>query len=363
MSEPAPVISGVPQGSVLGPLIFLILIGDIDKNITNSSVRSFADDTRLIRSIKNIEDTEALQEDLTTVYNWASVNNMKFNDIKFELLRYGTNNNIKQSTSYTSSNDNEIPEKQKVRDLGVVMTNDGKFKTHINETIQNAKKISSWILRTFKSCSPTPMLTLWKSLVLPKLEYCSQLWSPWQKDIQNLEIVQWSFIRKINDHHLKTYWDRLKNYKIYSLERRRERYQIIYIWKILEHLVPNINESDGIKPIFFPRLGRLCFIKSKSSTAPVSLQNMRHHFLATHGAILFNSIPKNLRNMSNCPVTTFKRQLDRYLSIIPDEPDIHGYTACKNATSNSIAKLSSTVRDFQLEEGRSGLQADISLFT
>ena len=80
-------------------------------------------------------------------------------------------------------------------------------------------------------------------------------------------------------------------------------------------------------------------------------------------AILFNSIPKNLRNMSNCPVTTFKRQLDRYLSIIPDEPDIHGYTACKNATSNSIAKLSSTVRDFQLEEGRSGLQADISLFT
>ena len=68
-------------------MIFLILIGDIDKNITNSSVRSFADDTRLIRSIKNIEDTEALQEDLATVYNWASVNNMKFNDIKFELLK------------------------------------------------------------------------------------------------------------------------------------------------------------------------------------------------------------------------------------------------------------------------------------
>ena len=90
---------------------------------------------------------------------------------------------------------------------------------------------------------------------------------------------------------------------------------------------------------------------------------MCHHFLATHGAILFNSIPKNLRNMSNCPVTTFKRQLDRYLSIIPDEPDIRSYTTCKNATSNSLAKLCSTVRDFQLEEGRSGLQADISLFT
>ena len=85
LSEPAPVISGVPQGSVLGPLIFLILIGDIDNDISNSSVRSFADDTRLIKSVISIEDTEALQEDLTTVYNWANVNNMKFNDIKFEL--------------------------------------------------------------------------------------------------------------------------------------------------------------------------------------------------------------------------------------------------------------------------------------
>ena len=89
LSEPAPVISGVPQGSVLGPLIFLILIGDIDNDISNSSVRSFADDTRLIKSVISIEDTEALQEDWTTVYNWANVNNMKFNDIKFKLLRYG----------------------------------------------------------------------------------------------------------------------------------------------------------------------------------------------------------------------------------------------------------------------------------
>ena len=243
------------------------------------------------------------------------------------------------------------------------MTNDGKFKTHINEIIHSAKQISSWILRTFKSRLPVPMLTLWKSLVLPKLEYCSQLGNPWQAgDIQNLEMVQWTFIRKIKDLQHKTYWERLKRYKIYSLERRRERYQIIYVWKILENLVPNINESDGIKPVFLPRLGRLCFIKSKVSTAPASLQNMRHNFLATHGAILFNSIPKDLRNLSNCSVTSFKKQLDRYLSQLPDEPVIRGYTACNNV-SNSIAKLSSTVKDFQVIKGRSGLQADIPLFT
>ena len=115
---------------------------------------------------------------------------MEFNDIKFELLRYGPNEQLKQSTNYKTSNNTTIQRKEMVRDLGVIMTADCKFKVHINEVITNARKLSSWILRTFKSRLPTPMITLWKSLVLPKIEYCSQLWSPWQKgDIQNMETI------------------------------------------------------------------------------------------------------------------------------------------------------------------------------
>ena len=191
------------------------------------------------------------------------------------------------------------------------------FKKHINEVIETAKKLTSWVLRTFHSRSSLTMITLWKSLVLPKIEYCSQLWNPWQSgDIQNLEMLQYNFIRKIKNHQHQSYWERLKNLKLYSLERRREWYQIIYVWKILENFVPNI--GDGIKSNHFPRLGRLCFIKAKITTASASLQTIRHNFLATRGAILFNSIPKSLRNMTNCSVGEFKSKSDSFLLKIPD---------------------------------------------
>ena len=86
------------------------------------------------------------------------------------------------------------------------------------------------------------MLTLWKSLVLPILDYCSQLWSPSNKGlIQQIESIQQSFTRKIAIGNLtNNYWDRLSHLKLYSLQRRRERYAIIYVWKILEGHVPKI---------------------------------------------------------------------------------------------------------------------------
>ena len=106
-----PLISGVPQGSVLGPLIFLILIGDIDENVIHCLVKSFADDTRAAKSIKNAEDVKILQQELQILYQWTIANNMKLNDAKFELLRYGLNAQIKED--YTTLHQQEIKLKQK----------------------------------------------------------------------------------------------------------------------------------------------------------------------------------------------------------------------------------------------------------
>ena len=98
-STPTPVISGVPQGSVLGPLLFLILIGDIDKEIVNSIVKSFADDTRATKSILTLRDINIiLQEDLESLYKWTVESYMVLNDSKFEALRYGTDEIIKLCT-------------------------------------------------------------------------------------------------------------------------------------------------------------------------------------------------------------------------------------------------------------------------
>ena len=80
------VISGVPQGTVLGPLLFLILMSDIDEGIVNSKIISFADDTRLYNSVSEVEDCDVLQSDLNTIYKWADVNNMAFNSNKFKYV-------------------------------------------------------------------------------------------------------------------------------------------------------------------------------------------------------------------------------------------------------------------------------------
>ncbi|XP_076042028.1 uncharacterized protein LOC143025933 [Oratosquilla oratoria] len=96
------VISGVPQGSVLGPLLFLVTISDIDQGVRSSKMSSFADDTRISREITTREDSERLQKDLEAVYKWSSENNMVFNNKKFELIRYGANENLKEYR-YTTS--------------------------------------------------------------------------------------------------------------------------------------------------------------------------------------------------------------------------------------------------------------------
>ena len=94
-SSPSSPSSGVPQGSVLGPLIFFILVSDIDSDVKFSILKSFADDTRVTKIIVDIIDSLNLQKDLNKIYELSKLNNMEFNDSKFELLRYGKNDSLK----------------------------------------------------------------------------------------------------------------------------------------------------------------------------------------------------------------------------------------------------------------------------
>ena len=107
-SEFVEVLSSIPQGSVLGPILFLIMMTDIDDNIAHAVVNSFADDTRLLNLISNQNDTANLQNDANTIYAWAEDNNLKFNDVKFEVIQYGTDKDLKISSKYVSSSNSLI---------------------------------------------------------------------------------------------------------------------------------------------------------------------------------------------------------------------------------------------------------------
>ena len=159
MSTISQVISSVPQGTVLGPILFLILIGDINEN-TNSHVSSFADDTRVLLSITDEDDVKTLQNDLKTIYKWQETNNMQFNSNKFELLRYGKNKHIKESTSYYSLNETTIEQAQCVKDLRIKMSVTLSFTDHINTICFKVRQKCGWIMRTFHTRDMHTMKTL-----------------------------------------------------------------------------------------------------------------------------------------------------------------------------------------------------------
>ena len=117
------------------------------------------------------------------------------------------------------------------------------------------------------------MMTLFSSLVIPHMEYCCQLWSPHLLgDIRRLEAVQRSFTARIAEIGHLSYWDRLNRLKLYSLERRRERYIIMYTYKIIQGLVPNFEDQRfSIKTQFSVRMDRVCKVPAinTNSTAKI----------------------------------------------------------------------------------------------
>ena len=140
--------------------------------------------------------------------------------------------------------------------LGVHLSEKGDFGSHIGLTVKKANRVAGWILRTFQTRRDECLLPLWKSLVQPILDYCSQLWSPHNTaDIQALESVLRSFTRQISGLQDMDYWSRLQALKLYSQQRRRERYVIIYVWKILEEIVPSPSNSAGIVPRYSASIG------------------------------------------------------------------------------------------------------------
>ena len=117
-----------------------------------------------------------------------------------------------------------------------------KAEDRLEDQERHGQRLYKWILRTFSTRETRTMMTLFKSLVLSRLDYASQLWSPHLlKSVYLLEKVQRSFTKHIAGMHTMSYEERLKHLNLHSIQRRRDRYQIIYLWKIIEKIVPNLS--------------------------------------------------------------------------------------------------------------------------
>ena len=338
VSEESAVTSGVPQGTVLGPILFLIHIVDINKDVEHCRVSSFADDTRIVKAINKPDDRNLLQTDLNRIYDWSCENKMKFNNDKFEMVSYPVRPEDQTNHRYYTQNGHQIESQNVVKDLGITLSNDTYFTSNIFEKVANAKRFVGWIMRTFRSRGTLVMLTLFKAFVIPRIEYCCQLWNPHKAgEIIEIESVQKNFTSRIAGMDNLNYWQRLEALGLYSLERRRERYIIIYVWKIIRGLVPNVEGRNRIQTHTNRRLGLKCKIPQRITSATDRIQSCKDNNFFVNGPHLFNCLPKDIRECAENQ-DIFKRRLDEFLKKVPDQPSGHGSQYSRRAQNNSLTK-------------------------
>ena len=255
---------------------------------------------------------------------------MQFNENKFQLLRYGTNQDIKDSTSLFEPNSKHIEQTQCVKDLGIKMSDTLSFTDHIETVCNKVWQKCGWIIRTFHARDMHTMKTLMVQhspathrLLLPAMD-TTQSWR-----YPEIESLFRSFSSKIYPISELNYWDRLSALKMYSQERRMERYRIIYTWKILEGIAPNV----GIKSYTSTRQSYLCQVPQIKQCTSGKIRAIREGSLQIRGPQLFNS-------QTGRSVTNFKHKLDKYLQNIPDKPKIRGYTI--ETDTNSITSMRSS---------------------
>jgi len=336
MSMEADVVSGVPQGTVLAAVLFVVMISDIDEKVLNCVVRSFADDTRVNKMIKNEEDRVTLQNALDTIYEWARENKMKFNEMKFEQMTHGERVGVSIEPYKTASGE-EIEIKSTVKDLGILASNDLLFREHINKVTSSCRVAMGIILRSFYSREKEPMMRLFNAYVRSKMEYCSVVWSPSEQTyINEIEKIQKAFTSRIEGVENMDYHERLKELKLYSLERRRERYYMIYGWQQMEGIKENslkLKESErGTRLIISPKMpGEYDGVRISRS-----IKTTIDNGPARKTARLFNRLPRGVRRITGVTTKTFKGHLDEWLGSVPDEPGAGGYQRRRAAKTNSI---------------------------
>jgi hypothetical protein len=237
MSNAVPVTSGVPQGTVLGPLLFLCYINDLPL-VARSQVRLFADDCLLYRSVTSVRDQEILQEDLDALQQWAERWQMTFNPKKCYVMKI---HRARISKSGPYSFCGSVLEQVKTNPyLGVMLSEDAKWGEHIDRTAKKANSTLGFLRRNLRQCPPKLRELAYNSLVRSVLEYACTVWDPHlAKDIKHLEAVQRRAARFVCQDYGRhsSVTEMLRTLSWISLQARRRHARLTMMYKVLNETV------------------------------------------------------------------------------------------------------------------------------
>ena len=231
------VLSGVPQGTVLGPLLFLCHINDLPQHVL-SQIRLFADDCLLYRRIKKEEDQLILQEDLKALEEWATTWGMKFNSTKCYVMTISRSR--KPFTKFYQLGDHILQQVSENPYLGLMIRDDLKWSSHINKTSSKASQTLGFLKRNLKNCKQSFKETAYIALVRSVLEYSCTVWDPhYKEDITRLEKIQRKAARFVKGDYGRyssvTQMMNELNWKLLASRRREKR--LVLLYKIVNNLV------------------------------------------------------------------------------------------------------------------------------
>jgi len=294
------VTSGVPQGSVLGPILFLIFIDDLDADIINSILK-FADDTKLYGKVNNEENRKQLQKDLDHLVEWTRQWQMEFNINKCKVMHIG-----KRNSNYTYEMEGKMLQTTKIeRDLGIQVSADLKSSQQCRQAYGKASQMLAMVARTITSRDPAILIKLYKSIVRPHLEYSVPAWSPhYKKDKELLEKVQHRFTRLFKHLQGKGYQERLISLGLWSLEERRNRADLLEVYKMAKGL-----SAVGLDRFFVVSGDQRTRGHSLKLEKHFSSSSSRHCFFTERVTNRWNTLPSEA--VAATSLNSFKSHLSR----------------------------------------------------
>lgn len=253
LSKEVKIESGVPQGSHLGPLLFIIFINDIISAVPHSKILCYADDAKIFRVISNSSDCVALNSDLTLFNNWCHRNFLPLNISKCSVMSFARNKNPLHFVYEVGGS--SLARLDKCRDLGVIFNPQLSFADHIDSVVLKANATLGFVKRWSREFrDPYICKQLYCALVRPILEYACPVWSPYHlSEIKRLESVQRRFLRFAlgslpwsDPFNLPPYSDRLKLIGLTSLEKRREISKTTFLFDLLQGSINSPELLDNI---------------------------------------------------------------------------------------------------------------------